>query len=321
MKALQLETIGALALKELPPPTPGRLETRLKVTCCALCRTDAKMWQRGQRDLVLPRVLGHEICGVDANTGQRYVVWPGQACGQCEQCRRGQENMCRHMQIIGFHRDGGLAEYVAAPTASLVAVPANLPDKLACLAEPLACGLNALEQAGVQPGQQLLIFGAGPVGLLLALAALALGATPHVVEINPDRIAHSARFQTCTGIPVRAGFTPIMFDAAINAAPYSITFTQGLTQLKPAGCFCLFSGFTDDAPLAANLLNEIHYRQLRVVGAYGCTKKQMETAVQILARYQREVSLLIEAELSLPQVVAVLPKILAGQALKYIIHI
>lgn len=318
MKALQLETIGSLKLKEMPMPQPGHDEILLKVTHCALCRTDAKMWQRGQRDLVLPRILGHEICGVSGEDGQRYVVWPGQSCGVCELCRQGQENLCRQMQIIGFHRDGGLADTMTVPRKSLVPVPAGLPDELACLAEPMACGLNALQQTRVQPGQHVLIFGAGPVGLLLALATKAIESAPTVVEINPTRIARTAAFQSRAGIEVGGEFDRL-FEVAINAAPYGATLTQGLKQLKTGGCFGLFSGFTDEATLASPLLNEIHYRQLTLVGAYGCTKAQVEMAVEILARYQDEARLLIEKNLSLTQVAEVLPKILAGQAWKYIV--
>lgn len=80
----------------------------LKVICCAICRTDAKMWRSGHRDLVLPRVLGHEIAGIDPASGQLYAVWPGQVCGTCDYCRTGRENLCEEMQIIGFHTDGGV---------------------------------------------------------------------------------------------------------------------------------------------------------------------------------------------------------------------
>src|SRR6056297_2322888 len=84
---------------------------RVRVLCCAVCRTDAKMWSEGHRDLVLPRVPGHEIVAVD-QSGARYVVWPGISCGVCPSCLAGQENRCRYLKILGFHKDGGFADQV-----------------------------------------------------------------------------------------------------------------------------------------------------------------------------------------------------------------
>ncbi len=114
MKSLQLVKTGSLVRKDIPIPVPGADETLLNVTRCAICRTDAKMWGKGHRDLIMPRVLGHEICGIDEKTGRRYALWPGKACGCCGQCRTGSENLCSSMRITGFHTDGGFAEYVFA---------------------------------------------------------------------------------------------------------------------------------------------------------------------------------------------------------------
>ncbi|WP_430981841.1 hypothetical protein [Halorhodospira halophila] len=66
------------------------------------------MWQSGHRDLVLPRVLGHELC-VRGEDGRRYAVWPGASCGRCQACRSGAENLCRAVAVLGFHRDGGIS--------------------------------------------------------------------------------------------------------------------------------------------------------------------------------------------------------------------
>ncbi len=97
-----------------PAPQEKDNHVVLEVACCAICRTDAKMWNQGHRDLALPRVPGHEIAGFD-NSGKLFTVWPGQACGQCRYCREGRENLCEDMRIIGFHSDGGFARFVSVP--------------------------------------------------------------------------------------------------------------------------------------------------------------------------------------------------------------
>ncbi|MCP4104625.1 MAG: alcohol dehydrogenase catalytic domain-containing protein [Desulfobacteraceae bacterium] len=320
MISLQLEKIGSLKLKKKPVPEANPGEILLKVSHCALCRTDAKMWERGQRDLVLPRILGHEICGFSETSGKRFVVWPGKACGYCKQCKAGAENLCREMQIMGFHKDGGLAEYAAVPESSLIPIPDDLPGDIASLAEPLACTINAIQQAKVKTEDRVLIFGAGPVGLLMGLAVHTQEAYPFIRDINPDRFIQSEKFCNKIGIQCDSEQSESGFDAVINAASSTDTFLNGIPELNDAGCFCLFSGLTDNNPIPASLINEIHYRQLTITGAYGCTGLQMEKAVKILSDNKNKVKLLIEAHIRLENVSPVLPGIAAGQALKYIVE-
>ncbi|CAN2040804.1 Alcohol dehydrogenase [Candidatus Magnetomoraceae bacterium gMMP-15] len=319
MNVLQLKKIGYLTLEQKPVPTVKSDEVLVKISHCAICRTDAKMWERGQRDLVLPRILGHEFCGIVENTGQHVVVWPGKACGHCEQCRRGAENLCSKMEILGFHKDGGFAEYIAVPKSSLIPVPADLPGDLACLAEPIACTINALEQADIKKRNKVLIYGAGPIGLMMAMAVKAYKAFPFIIDINSERLKQSEDFQKQIKIQGFDKYSSSKFDIAINAAPYFDTFLEGLTKLIDGGCFCIFSGFTDDSSASASVINEIHYRQLKVTGAYGCKHSHINKALKILLDYKDHVELLIEDHIKLEQVTSVMPKILAGKAFKFII--
>lgn len=321
MQSLLLNTIGSLRVESTSEPVPKTGEVLLQVSHCAVCRTDAKIWKYGHRDLVLPRIPGHEICGKISGSAKRYVVWPGIACGKCAQCIRGSENLCRKMRIIGFHEDGGFAEFTAVPEKSLIAVPDDLPAHLACMAEPMACAVNGLEQAGAGEGERVLIFGAGPVGLMLALAVRSMGAVPFIREINPRRIEQVRGFLDRAEIRIAAEASELEFDRAVNAAPDAATMTQGFSRLKPGGVFCLFSGLIQEAPVAVSTVNRLHYRQLRLVGAYGCTRLQMVKALGILTDHADILALLIQGRISLDRVPAVLPKLLAGESLKYIIEL
>jgi len=319
MKALLLEAVGRLEMIDRPSPHSLPGEIVLRVSHCAVCRTDAKMWQQGQRDLVLPRIPGHEICAFDPMSGERFVVWPGESCGVCAACRAGMENLCRSMKIIGFHRDGGFAELVAVPTASLIPVPANLPGPLSCLAEPLGCALNALDQLRLSPGMSLLIYGGGTLGLLLAIAGRALGAEPFLVETNTQKLERSNALREHFGIGGGVECPQPGFDAAVNAAPALNTLWEGLTKLRADGRYCLFSGFPGSDQVSARLINEIHYRQLHVVGAYGCTRPQMTRGLALLAQFGKAFEPLIEDRIRLDQVPLVLPTILSGEAFKYVV--
>lgn len=321
VKALRLHHVGELRLDEvtLPEPSPG--ETAVRVSYCALCRTDAKMWQKGQRDLVLPRVLGHEIAGIDLTCGREVVVWPGATCGSCRSCTEGSENLCPDIRIMGFNRDGGLAQAVVVPRESLIPIPAGVSLRLACMAEPLACCLNALHQIHTRPGHRILIFGAGSMGLFMGLAARSLSARPFIVEKEPARLEQSQVYLDRLGIPADIRPPANDFDAAVNACAATETFFLGLRSVRAGGSFCLFSGLPHEDTITSDVINEIHYRQLRVTGAYGCTRAQFHEALDIIGRHERDVELLVEREITLEEAAGHFHRIAGGQALKILVRI
>lgn len=327
MKALVLEAPGELRPTLRAIPKPDLDESLLKTTHCAVCRTDAKAWHQGHRDLVLPRILGHEICAEPARPPRpssgpqtRFVVWPGRACGRCRPCRSGMENLCPEMQILGFHRDGGFGEFLTAPSDALVPVPEDLPGELACLAEPLACALNGLERLGLEAAESLAVFGAGPLGLLTAVAARERGARTVVFEVNQDKIDRLHRFGEAAGVLISPRLGPGSFDAALCACPSPDALEDALAQLRPGGRLCHFSGLPAEASLSAKVLNEVHYRQLRIVGAYGCTRTQVKEALGILNRRQDLCWQLIERTIPLAEVPSVLPRVLSGGDMKYVVR-
>lgn len=321
MRSVLLQEIGLLVMADIPEPRSGPGQALLHVSRCALCRTDAKMWAQGQRDLSLPRVLGHEICGTREGTNDRFVVWPGEACAKCVQCMGMAENLCADIKILGFNRDGGLAEKVLVPESSLIRVPTTLADNVACLAEPLACAFNALEQSNVSAGDTVLILGGGPVGLLMSLAVKTMVASPFVVEVNSAKLLRSEAFRGRLSIQAGSTSGSGTFDVAVNACSSVETLFTGISHLRTGGSFCLFSGFGGEEIFPAKTLNEIHYRQLRVVGSYGCTRSQMAHSLVVLDKYQEVAKLLIEEEIPLHKTADRLSKVLAGQALKIVVNL
>ena len=144
------------------PVKPGFIKT--KVLRCAICRTDAKMWEQGHRDLVFPRVLGHEMV-VQDDKNQRYIVWPGKSCGSCSFCETGRENLCEDMKITGFHTDGGFASSAVLPGESLIPIDTDLDMNTACFAEPVGCVVNGFEKLSYHPMDRILIRGGGYHGV------------------------------------------------------------------------------------------------------------------------------------------------------------
>ncbi len=136
----------------------------LLVTVTGACRTDLKLIRVEHRNLVLPRIPGEEAVGTISELGvdvkkcflnQRVYVYPGTSCGYCKQYLASASNLCREMQILGFHRDGGFAEYVLTPNKSLIALLDNITDAEAVFAEPLSCCLNGIEQVKLKKMNQL----------------------------------------------------------------------------------------------------------------------------------------------------------------------
>jgi threonine dehydrogenase-like Zn-dependent dehydrogenase len=322
MRALILEGIGNIRIADIEVPNCARGEVLLKVSFCSICKTDAKMWFQGQRDLVLPRILGHEICGQtpDSDKQQYYVIWPASTCNNCYYCKSGAENLCSSIQVIGFHRDGGFAQYIKVPKEALIEVPKNVPPEIACMTELLSSAINALEQVKLQKKQKLLIFGGGPAGLMLGLAGKALGAEPFIVEKSSEKIKQIEQF--CKNVNINVSGTVLeKFGVVVNATSDPNTLTEGILKLNTGGKYCLFSGFTKNINIPSDLLNEIHYRQLTLVGAYGSTKRQMETALKILEDNNKTIKLLIHKIINLENVPQTLPEILQSQTLKIIIDL
>jgi nicotinate-nucleotide--dimethylbenzimidazole phosphoribosyltransferase len=302
---------------EKPVIPPGHIN--LSVLYCGICRTDAKMWAQGHRDLVLPRVLGHEIAAVDTKTGNLYTVWPGQACGSCSYCRTEQENLCEEMKIIGFHSDGGFASSLVCPVSSLIQVEEDIAPQLLCFCEPVACVLNGLKKVGLEKGETVIIYGGGVIGLLAALVCLDKGAYPTLVEKDEYKIAKAAPFADTCGISITQDCEADNFDIALNGCDSPLAFGGCLRKLRKGGRFCYFSGLPKDSVIDAENLNLIHYKELLVSGSYGPRTGHMRQAVSFCARQQPIVSLLIEEIIS-PEVAPVkMTDILAGKAYKYLI--
>jgi L-iditol 2-dehydrogenase len=284
MNCIQVSDIGTFSTARLPVRSPGPDELLIKVRVTGLCRTDLKLIRVGHRDLVLPRIPGEEVVGVvhargsnigTFQEGDLVYVYPGVWCGSCPACRSGAENLCRNMQIMGFHRDGGFAEYVTVPEQSVIRVPENLHPDQAVFAEPLSCCLNALELGGVESGKTVAIWGAGPAGTLLARASTAMGATP--VNIDPDP-ARRDRIHGYASCPDQR------FDTCIVAVGAKSAYEEAVTHLNPRGALVVFSGLPHQGDHITISFNQLHYHQQTIVGAYGCCYRHGLNALEFIAK-------------------------------------
>jgi L-iditol 2-dehydrogenase len=320
MKCIMVRRIGSFDVTSTKIRPPAVDEVLIRVEWTGVCRTDLKLIREGHRDLVLPRIPGEEVVGSVHRTGigvsklkvgDTVYVYPGVWCGKCPACRSGAENLCRDMRIMGFHRDGGFAEYVTVPATSIIAVPKGLKAEHAVFAEPLSCCLNALELGAAEMGKTVAIWGAGPAGTLIFRAASALGAVP--VCIEPD----NRRRQRINGIKY-AGDKK--FDLCIVAVGSRSAYEEALTSLNPRGRLVIFSGLRPAEPSLSVDFNRLHYFEQTIVGAYGCAYRHGIRALDLIHNGRIVVEDLISHRMPLDELETALGQVEKRQCMKIILR-
>ena len=318
MIQMVLKGLRDLEIQPLPQLKPGGDRVLVDVLACAICRTDAKMWDQGHRDLVFPRVLGHEMVVADPQ-GRRFAVWPGKSCGTCPYCRAGRQNLCDEMQITGFHTNGGFAHQTLLPRSSLIPIPEDLDLYAACFAEPVGCVINAFEHLPPGPGRRILIYGAGTMGLITALYAKHLDLVPLILEKHPDKISNIAPILEALNLDCVQETRDSLFDLVITACPDYTALCQAITKVDKGGHISFFSGITKNEQMETNLINLVHYKEASIIGAYGMKKADMEKALPFIGAHTPELHRLIQGIHPPHKAPDLLPRVLEGKALKHIL--
>ncbi|MFI7612751.1 zinc-dependent alcohol dehydrogenase family protein [Nonomuraea terrae] len=228
---------GPLALVEREVPEPGPGEVLVRVEACGVCRTDLHLAE-GDLPPRRPRTTpGHQAVGRVAGTGERVgVAWLRSTCGRCRYCRRGMENLCPGSAYTGWDADGGFAEYLVAPAEYVYPLPGDVPaERLA----PLLCagiiGYRALARCDLPEGGRLGIYGFGASAHLTAQAAIARGATVHVVTRSPAARALALEL----GAASAGDRPPEPLDAAILFAPVGDLVPPALEALDRGGTLAI----------------------------------------------------------------------------------
>ena len=198
MKAVCIEQPGNIYVKEIEKRKPKAGEAVIRVKSAGICGSDIGAF-RGTNGLVsYPRVIGHEIAGeivsIPENkkglkAGDRVVVDPYLYCGHCYPCSIGRTNCCDDLKVLGVHVEGGMTEEITHPAEMLIKIPDNVPWDIAPIAEPLTISLHGCHRLGLKAGEFIAISGAGTIGLLAALVALAYGAKPILIDMVDERLA------------------------------------------------------------------------------------------------------------------------------------
>ena len=213
MKALRFYAPEDVRLEDVAEPVCAPDEVKLRVRNCSTCGTDVKIFYNGHQNLTPPRTIGHEIAGeivevgADVNAtygsnwqvGDRVQVIAAVPCGDCYECRKGWMAVCQNQTSMGYQYDGGFAEYMIVPRQVLKVdglnrIPDNVGYDEASAAEPFACAINAQELLGIEEGDTVVVFGAGPIGCMhirIARGVHRCGPV-YLVDVNQSRLQMSA---------------------------------------------------------------------------------------------------------------------------------
>lgn len=333
MKVVRFHAPGDVRIEEAPEPAAGPGELLLRIKACSTCGTDVKIFKFGHHHIWPPRVMGHEIAGEVVDTGERVQVIAAIPCGQCEECLRGRMTVCPNQESMGYHYDGGFAEYMVVPAKVLTVNGVNrIPDGLsyaeASVAEPLACVLNGQTLARVGEGDDVVVMGSGPIGCLHVRLARARGAARvFLVDINPQRLAHAAEL-VHPDATVSADVVETIgkltdgrgADVVITAAASGRAQEQAVAMAARQGRISFFGGLPKDDPMIELDANLVHYRELTIVGANGSSPAHNAEALRLIATGAVPVADLITHRLTLDHALDAFDIVARGEAIKVTIE-
>lgn len=296
MKALVAHAPGDYRLEDVAVPTPGPGEMLLRVAASGICAGDIKAFHGGiriwgtceaDRYIDAPVTGGHEFAGEVVEIGEgvdgfalgdRVVTEQILPCGECHFCRTGSYWMCTRSAVFGFKHvcPGGFAEYVLIPATGLChTIPDSMTWEQAALVEPVACGMHALERAGITSADVVVVAGLGGIGLaILSIAAARLPRLLIGVDVREDRLARAAEFGADVVLAggadvaerIRELTGGLGCDVYVEAAGAQASVTQGLAALRNQGRFVQLGVFADLVTADWNLIGD--GKEITIAGSH-----------------------------------------------------
>jgi len=298
MKALVCTNPGEMDYREIPEPElkPGFAIIRIRKIC--VCGTDLHAFEGTQPFFNYPRILGHELSGEliefeDApgfKKGDRVTFLPYLNCGKCIACRNGKTNCCTNLRVCGVHIDGGMVDYFSIPSHLLVHAQGLGLTELA-MVEPMAIGAHGIRRAAVQPGECILIMGAGPIGLGVMEFARLQGAEIIVMDTNAHRLNFCKSNLGISHI-VQAGDSNLaeqlmeithgdMPTVVIDASGNRKAINNGLNYLAQGGRYILIGLQKEELVFSHP---EFHKKEATLMSSRNATREDFDHVIQSMKK-------------------------------------
>jgi 2-desacetyl-2-hydroxyethyl bacteriochlorophyllide A dehydrogenase len=297
MRALMVTEERGLSEEELPEPEPGPGEVTVEVALCGICGSDLHMLP--STAIAPGTVMGHEFSGrvialgdgvEGVIVGDRVCVLPMDPCGACPACLAGNEHLCVEMSVRGHGlggRSGAFAERVLAPADNVFELPDSVSDEEGALVEPLSVGVHAVKLAGLDPSEPAAVLGAGPIGVMTALALRARGFERLVVIEPGERRRERIAALGFEAVPIEGVHETVVERlgselpaAVLECAGHPSALGLALELVRPAGVVVAAGVLEEPVPLNQLLLI---LKEARVVGSFAYRREDFAEALELVA--------------------------------------
>jgi 2-desacetyl-2-hydroxyethyl bacteriochlorophyllide A dehydrogenase len=330
VKAAYYEAPRLVDVRETRDPEPGDGDVVVRVHACGICGTDQHIFE-GKLASPYPFIGGHELVGEvteggggvddDVRVGDRVAVDPNIFCGACFFCQRGQVNHCQRWKAIGVTRDGGFADYVIAPATNIYPIP-DMPYETAAFIEPLSCVVYAVRRIDVPLGANALVYGAGPIGLLMLQVLMHGGASAVAcIDLKQDKLdvarGLGANDTVIAGPAADAELSelsPLGFDVVVDCTGVPTVVEHMPTQARNNGTLLYFGVSPPEARVEISPY-EIYRKDLAVYGSFA-QRFSFHDAMTLLQSGAVEVEPLLTRRFPIEQFAEALELAFSGEALK-----
>ncbi len=288
----------SFAVEQAQATDPGPGEAAIRVAYCGICGTDMHVYHGNMDARVgLNRVIGHEMSGVveavgegvdTVEPGQKVVVRPLDHCGECPACKRGHQHICQNLKFLGLDTDGAMQEIWSVPAHTLHVLPDGLRMDHAALIEPVAVACHDVRLSDLQPGEDVVVIGGGPIGILVAMVARDAGGNVVISEVNPNRLAIAEKLGFDTINPIETDLV-----STINARTgdkgadvvFEVSGTQpgvdAMTAVAATRARIVMVAIHAQKPQID--LFQFFWRELQLIGARVYEPEDYEKAIAVVA--------------------------------------
>lgn len=338
MKAAMFYGAGKpFKIEEVPTPKPGPGEVLVKIAACGVCHTDLHYTDHNVPTFKKPPlILGHEPSGTVAAVGNSVKNWKEgdhvllpavYGCGVCEACRRGRENICDNMVMFGNNIDGAYAEYIVVSQHTLFALPDELPlVESSIIADAITTPYHAVVNRGrVKPGDSVIVFGCGGIGLNVIQTAVAVGASVIAVDIAPEKLAWAKRMGAIATINSKEVERVDKEARKLTNGGVDVAFEViGLPETQSVAFACARSGgrlvlVGYSARLMDLNSGRTMYREMEIVGSLGCPAAEYPKVIELARSGKLKVKELVTAHYPLEQINDAFDKLRRGEGIRSVV--
>ena len=300
MKAAYLLGPEKIEVRDVERPVPGYGEVLVRVRACGICTLEQRLYT-GAMKIFYPLVPGHEASGEvvdvgegvisDLKHGMRVALDLVNRCGECYFCRIGKSNQCINRFKKGQRVLGGFAEYVVVKSKQVFVIPDSLSFEEAAFSEPVACCIHSLKKVNLQLAEDVLIIGAGPMGLMHVQVANAMGARVFVSDVDDRRLEIARKLGAFavfnpSGVDVPGKIREYTdgrgADVCIVTTPAHVALKTGLDSISQVGRLNIYTSYSDTPSLPIDA-NSVHHSEKLITGSEGRTEYDFLQAVRLLS--------------------------------------